>query len=64
MVRLVLSSYPIITSRYVLLRLKLISVMSETQTGGKMDKVSGVVGIMGMSTLSRLADGSWENDGE
>jgi len=38
--------------------------MSETRPGSKMDKVSGVVGIMGMSTLSRLADGSWENDGE
>jgi hypothetical protein len=42
--------------------------MSEVQPGSKMDKVSGVVGVMGMSNLrsplAAFADGSWEDDGE
>jgi len=40
--------------------------MSEVQPSSKMDKVSGVVGIMGMfmSPLSSLADDSREDDGE
>jgi hypothetical protein len=38
--------------------------MSEVQPSSKMDKVSGVVGMMGMSTLSRFADDSRENNGK
>jgi hypothetical protein len=43
---------------------KLIQEMSEIQPSSKMDKVSGVVGIMGMSYVSCFTDGSWENDGK
>ena len=38
--------------------------MSEIQPSSKMDKVSGVVGIMGMSYVSSFIDCSWENDGK
>jgi len=43
--------------------------MSEVQPSSKMDKVSGVVGIMGMFNLCvtsavALADDSWKDDGE
>jgi hypothetical protein len=48
--------------------IKLIQVMSEVRPSSKMDKVSGVVGVMGMFNLrlplAAFADGSWEDDWE
>jgi hypothetical protein len=42
--------------------------MSEVQPGSKMDKVSGVVGVIGMFNLrfplAAFADDSWEDDWE
>ena len=38
--------------------------MSEIEASSKMDKVSGVVGMMGMSHVSSFTDDSWKDDGK
>lgn len=38
--------------------------MSEIHPSSKMDKVSGVLGIMGTSYVSSFTDDSWEDDGK